>query len=366
MRFPEFLPHGGTIAFAAPSFGCAQEPYRTAFEHAADVFRSMGYTCRFGPNCYEHSGTGISSSPQSCAEEFMDLYEDPECDVILSCGGGELMCEILPYLDFGRLSAAHPKWFMGYSDNTNLNFLLPTICDTAAVYGPNAPAFGMDPWHPAIDDAMKLLTGKKRKFHSYDRYETDSLRDEEHPLAPYHAVVPAIHRGWPEEDAQMHGRLLGGCLDCLQVLCGTRYDRVREFRKRYRGDRILWFLEACDLNVFGIRRALWQMKEAGWFDGAGGFLIGRPANGGEMFGLDHVRAVTEVLGDFGVPIFLDLDIGHLPPQMPLVNGALADVMKKGNDVEISMRLGKSAERALLVHRRRSGSTGSAPNPPSAV
>ena len=31
MRFPEFLKEHGTIGFVAPSFGCATEPYYTAF-----------------------------------------------------------------------------------------------------------------------------------------------------------------------------------------------------------------------------------------------------------------------------------------------------------------------------------------------
>ena len=47
-------------------------------------------------------------------------------DAIISCGGGELMCEILRYVDFERIAQAKPKWFMGYSDNTNLTFLLTT------------------------------------------------------------------------------------------------------------------------------------------------------------------------------------------------------------------------------------------------
>ena len=36
MRFPDFLKPNGTIGFAAPSFGCAIEPYRSAFDHALD------------------------------------------------------------------------------------------------------------------------------------------------------------------------------------------------------------------------------------------------------------------------------------------------------------------------------------------
>ena len=31
------------------------------------------------------------------------MYESNVNDVLISCGGGELMCEILPYVDFDRL-----------------------------------------------------------------------------------------------------------------------------------------------------------------------------------------------------------------------------------------------------------------------
>ena len=34
MKFPKFLPDGGTIGFVAPSFGCATSPYQETFEHA--------------------------------------------------------------------------------------------------------------------------------------------------------------------------------------------------------------------------------------------------------------------------------------------------------------------------------------------
>ena len=43
------------------------------------------------------------------------------------------MCEILPYVDFEKIRQEEPKWFMGYSDNTNLLFLLATLCDTAGI-----------------------------------------------------------------------------------------------------------------------------------------------------------------------------------------------------------------------------------------
>lgn len=391
MRYPHFLPENGTIGFVAPAFGCNIEPYYSAFQNALKTFAEKGYHTKTGPNCFEGSGIGISSTPEKCAEEFMNAWQDPESDILMSCGGGELMCEILPFIDFERLKSTAPKWFQGYSDNTNLAFLLATLCDTAAVYGPCAPAFGMEPWHPAISDSFSLLNGDDPGisalnrtavsgadakespsaapvFHirGYDAYELESLKDEEHPLAPYHATEPSVRRLFFESAAndsrfgtspdardtvavrpgsyaatqstRFSGRLIGGCLDILCMLCGTKYDQVSAFNDRYADDGIIWFMESCDLNVMSIRRALWQLDQAGWFSHVKGFLIGRPLNGGEMFGLDKYEAVTGVLKKYHVPILMDLDIGHIPPMMPLIEGSMADVMIAGNDLLIKMTL----------------------------
>lgn len=42
MRYPKFLPEKGTIGFVAPSFGCATEPYYTAFLNAAEKISENG------------------------------------------------------------------------------------------------------------------------------------------------------------------------------------------------------------------------------------------------------------------------------------------------------------------------------------
>ena len=138
MRYPEYLPADGTISFVAPSFGCAMEPYRTCFENACRTFEKLGYRLDPGPNCMAEEGVGISNTPEKCAAELMEYYRKEENDVLISCGGGELMCEVLSHMDFEALKAAKPKWYMGFSDNTNMTFLLATLCDTASIYGPCA------------------------------------------------------------------------------------------------------------------------------------------------------------------------------------------------------------------------------------
>lgn len=358
MRYPKFLPEKGTIGFVAPSFGCAAEPYFTAFLQAQKIFQDMGYQLDLGPNCYAAEGIGISNTPKLCAEELMDYYCSKDNDILISCGGGEMMCETIAQVDFEKIKAAPPKWYIGYSDNTNFIFLLATICDTASIYGPCVKAFGIEPWHESISDAMQVLTGKKKKLFGYPLWEKE---EDENPLAPYHTTEPrnlviypadlkenAANILWKEKGlyegrcnkevkVQMKGRLLGGCMDCLTTLLGTEFDHVKEFNEKYKEDGIIWFLESCDLNVMGIRRAIWQMKHAGWFAHTKGFLIGRPyCIGQEFMGLDHYHAVVDLLEEFEVPIILDADIGHKPPMMPLVCGSMAEVTAVGNDICIQL------------------------------
>lgn len=338
MRYGKFLPDGGTIGFVAPSFGCATSPYREAFDNALRKWKNMGYSLKEGPNCRASDGTGISAAPQKCAAELMDFYLSDQNDCLISCGGGELMCEILEYLDFEALAAAPPKWYMGYSDNTHFTHLLATLCDTASIYGPCAPAFGMEPWHPSLQDAFDLLRGKKSRVEGYPLWEKESLKTEDNPLAPYNVTQPRILKKFPDRDLSFSGRLLGGCMDCLINMAGTRFDKTAAFAHKYREDGVLWFLEACDLNVFSIRRAMWQLEQAGWFAHASGFLIGRPLNGQEMMGLDACHAILEAASRHDVPVIMDVDLGHLPPMMPLIAGSLARVSCAGNDIRIDMKL----------------------------
>ncbi|MBQ8947726.1 MAG: LD-carboxypeptidase [Lachnospiraceae bacterium] len=377
MRYPENIKKGGTIGFVAPSFGCNIDPYRTLFDSSLKMWESRGYKTLLGPNCYAGDGIGISSTPSSCGKELTDGYCSGESDVLISCGGGELMCETLEYVDFDRISEAGPKWYMGYSDNTNFTFTLTTMCDVASIYGPCAAGFGMRSLHKSYEDAWGIMSRENGvtaagdtmsgtgilddagaptayEFSGYGMWERDlsseekALKDPLDPIEPTEKTV--LHRyigdGEPlsettpePERISMQGRLLGGCLDCLVTLCGTKFDRVRQFNRKYGSEGILWFLESCDLNVFAMRRAVWELEQAGWFECASGFLIGRPLQfGQEMFGLDQYRAVYDILSRHRVPILMDADVGHLSPMVPLITGSAATVNAAGNDWKIKMEL----------------------------
>lgn len=117
-----------------------------------------------------------------------------------------------------------------------MTYLLATICDTASVYGPCAAAFGMEPWHLSLTDAFGLLKGETKEIHGYDKWEKESLKNEEHPLLPYNTTEPRVLKSFFGRQAagagqkiQFSGRLLGGCMDCLVNLLGTRFDKTGDF-----------------------------------------------------------------------------------------------------------------------------------------
>ena len=339
MRYGQFLKEGGVIGFVAPSFGCATEPYKSAFNNALKKFKEEGYAVDIGPNCYSDKGIGISNTPEECGKELTEYYVNKANDVLISCGGGELMCQTMDYVDFQKIKEADPKWYLGYSDNTNFTFLSTTICDTAAIYGPCASSFGMEERHRSLEDCLKLLKGEKLEFDGYDMWEKESLKSEENPLASYNLTEKSLIRSFPEGELNMKGRLIGGCLDCLANIVGTKYDKAKEFAEKYKEDGILWFMEACELTPLAVRRALWQLDRAGWFENCSGFVFGRPMlYGQEIMGLDHYEAVKGIVEKYNVPILMDADIGHLPPAVSIISGSMADIEVKGGKYRIKMHL----------------------------
>lgn len=338
MRYPKFLRENDTIGAIAPSFGVSGPSYEMKYAAAKARFEEMGYKVVEAPSIFNLSHAR-SNTAEKRAAEFMEMYLDKNVDFMLSVAGGEIMCEMLDYVDFEKLKAAEPKWFMGVSDNTIMTFLLPVLCDTAAIYGSNFGTFGMRKWDKAVKETYQIITGKRRKQKSYRKYEIKNLTKREgHELDGYNKKIPVVYKSLDDRDVQMKGRLIGGCLDVLLELVGTRFDKVKEFTEKYAKDGIIWYLEACDLNVLAVTRGLWQLRNAGWFNHCKGIIVGRPIHTEEIFDIDVRESLYEPLKDLNVPVIYDADFGHLPPCWSLISGCYAAVEKTGDKGSITYYL----------------------------
>ena len=326
---PNKIPKNPLFYLVAPSFGCTISPYKERLACALENFKKHNINYILGPNCDKALGVASSNIPILRAKEFMDAYES-NADVIMSVGGGETMVEMLEYVDFEKIKNLPPKWFVGFSDNTNLTYTLTTICDVETIYGNNAPNFYNYPFKYDTLDTIEMLQGKT-EFKGYPKWQ---LKEDKSLFPKYNFDMDKIITPYNYKKP-FEGRLLGGCLDCLNIICGTKFDNTVNYINNHKDDGIIFYLEACELTSIGIRRVLFQLKNAGWFNNIKGFLIGRTYNyNDESFGITPVQAYIDLLKKYNVPILLDIDLGHLSPSLPFRNGAKAKIEYKDNNINI--------------------------------
>ena len=166
---PKFLNDNPKIYLVAPSFGCVIEPYQTRLKASIERLKKEGAIITEGENIWKAQGKVSSNTPELRAKEIHDAFLS-DADAVLSVGGGEVMCEILPYIDF-ELIKRNPKWFVGFSDNTNLTYTITTICDIESIYGTNAPSYyNLD--YDALD-TWNMLHGKK-EFKGYKKWQLEN------------------------------------------------------------------------------------------------------------------------------------------------------------------------------------------------
>lgn len=327
MIYPDFLKEGNLIGLTAPSDGNSEETDFIRLDNGKKQLNEKGYKVVETASVRKSVG-GRSADGETRAREFMELFDNEEVKAVFSASGGDFLLEILPFLDFATIRS-NPKWFQGYSDNTGLVHTITTICDMATIYGNNFNDFGMENWHKSVVDNLRILEGEEVIQESFEKYQ-DGFYDRITGLEEY-VLTKSVK--WlninKNDDLVIKGRTLGGCLDVLISLVGTRFDKTKEFAQKYKDDGIIWYLESFNLPAEALTLALWQLREAGWFKYAKGFVFGRPTFYDNEKSFTYEEVVMSVLGNVDVPIILQADIGHKPPQFTMINGGLATLYSQG-------------------------------------
>lgn len=334
MIYPAFLEEKSRIGVTAPSDGNSDEIDYVRLNAAVSNLRKRSYQVEETRDV-RTSEKGRSADAKTRAEEFLSLWNQEDMRLIISAKGGDYLMEILPFLDFDEMKK-HPVWFQGYSDNTGLTFLITTLCDIASIYGNNFNDFGMETWHPSLSQNELIWKGEPVEQKSF-AYCENQFHDRITGLEGYHQDEKVCWRQpfSKQEEVTMRGRLLGGCLDVLLNLCGTRYDKVKEFVNEYQNDGILWFLESFALGSEELARGLWQLREAGWFQNANGFVFGRPCFFHSDTDTSYEEAVVSILGT-EKPILFQADIGHRGPRFAVVNGSVGTISYADGKGSLSM------------------------------
>ena len=272
----------------------------------------------------------------------MRFLTDPAVSAILPPWGGELASELLDLLDFESLQSVSPKWFLGFSDLSTLQIPLTLISGWATAHGANLMDLAPTQTDPLTTSVLSILAADfsdpivQQSSTRYQKKWVDFAVKVDAPLD----LTEQTH--WRRLDgsteaAEFRGRLIGGCLDTIAWLAGSKYGDVPHFIQESSPLGAILYLENVEMAPPCMVRALLALRRQRWFDGLSGLLIGRSAAPAPeaLTSLSYADALSAVLGELPCPVIYDVDIGHQPPQFTLINGAEAHVCFEGRQGWIS-------------------------------
>ncbi|WP_033542454.1 S66 family peptidase [Planococcus sp. CAU13] len=312
-----------TIGVTAPSSGVEKELHHL-LEQTIERQQGKGFTVKVGQTAWMQEDA--KSAPANIrAAELMDMLMDAEIDAIIPPWGGELLIEILEFLDFSKME---PKWIMGYSDVSLLLLAVTLNTGIATAHGTNIidlRGSKTDETTAKWIDVLTTLPGGEISQVSSDQYQKSWDHANPSPFV-FHLTETTEWKTVSEHKLKISGRLLGGCIDVIHHLAGTPYGNVGAFRQQHiPGEPVIWFLENCEMSVADLKRSLTQMKYAGWFENCSGILFGRSPANHPTEGYTAEKMYSDLEKELGIPVVYDVDCGHMPPQIIFVNGAFAEV-----------------------------------------
>ena len=396
MIYPEFLKDNATIGICAPSAGVGHKI--ESFEKSLNVLRQQGWRVWETEHVRVDSLRGGTAKER--AAELMSLFVQSHVDAVFAAAGGDFLSEMLPYIDW-QILAENPKWLMGASDPTGILYPLTTMCDIATLYGSNGGSFDSvvkqsedshltsaegtshltspdDSSHIVFpddsshfvspDDSSHIASPDGCRLHEADvlpgqgealvtpEYLRNMLRILKGDLpvqqtstcyisndifqledGPLVFRNPTIYQS-ACDSLHVSGRCIGGCIDVLKDLIGTRFDHSLDFIHRYEGDGFIWYFDNFALSSTVLYRTLWQMRYAGWIspETTKAVLIGRTMFENIECEMTYEEAIRTAFPD--IPVIWEMDIGHTVPHFSMINGAMLNVNWDGTKADLSFEL----------------------------
>ena len=327
---PSMLKKGDKVATVSLSWGGAGDPgirerYEIGKKRLKDDFGlevvEMPHTLKGTEYVYAH--------PKERAEEWMEAFKDPSIKAIISCIGGDETLRLLPYIDF-EVIRSNPKIFMGYSDTT-VNHFMCLKAGLSSLYGPtilaefaeNVEMLAYTKAHvnKALFDASPIgeiasspqWTSERLEWHLPENNRIKRKMNEEM------RGIECLNGS-----GKVTGRLIGGCLEVVDLLRGTQlWPSPESF------DGAILFLETSEEKpepsyVLQVLRAFVAM---GVIDRINGIIFSKPLDEAHYEGYkDSIKtAIVFEAGFIDLPILYNLNFGHASPICVLPYGALAEI-----------------------------------------
>jgi muramoyltetrapeptide carboxypeptidase len=285
------LREGDTVALLAPA-GPLASPEE--LKRAEDIVCSLGLVPRVMPGASLKLGY-LAGSDEQRAADFNEAVRDPQVRGIFALRGGYGTMRMLDRIDYDAIRR-DPKVILGYSDLTALLNAVTRQTGLITFHGPVA--------------ALSDFTENEVRWLRAAVMTAESLGALHVPNARILSAGVA------------RGRLAGGNLSLIAALTGTPYQIDLS--------GAILIIEDVDEAPYKIDRMLTQLRLSGAFARVAGIVAGGWTNcdvdaDHRYAGMRLADVLTDRLSDLGVPVLLDLPIGHIDEQWTLPLGAGASL-----------------------------------------
>jgi muramoyltetrapeptide carboxypeptidase len=325
IQYPKPIAKGDKIAICAFSSG-VDESFHKRLDIVLQGLTAKGFTIIEGA-CLRQE----HNPAKQRAEELMQFLTDDSIAAIMPPWGGDLTMEILSLLDFNAINNAKPKWLVGFSDISTFACALTTRCGWATLHAANLMQIHPDDTDQHLQDIFNAMELKENQcLHQVASpfYQKEAIDYKANPNAKFNLNAPSQWRCINYKDKrqiEVSGRLIGGCLDTLGLLLPSNYYALHEFKKQYAPEGLVLYLENAELSPMALARCLLSLKLNDVFTDVNAVIFGRsPAINNDCY-FDEYQAIELAFKGNLFPVIVDADIGHVAPNLALINGAVATI-----------------------------------------
>jgi len=266
---------GKTIGILSPSSSIVPE----RFEAGLSILEQRGFHLAIHSQTYTGvaTGTQFAGTAEDKATALMDLYLDPDIDMIMASCGGNFSAQFLHLIDRDVVKN-NPKPLMGFSDTTSLLSAIYSQTGLGGIFGPTVQTLGK------IPDTEIDLT------------DTHVLRAGNTAPAP----------------------IFAGTLSVLMSLTGTPYF------PNLKGHILV--LEDIGEELSHLDRMLWQLDQICPLSTLAGLVFGEfvdTKDTGRPLGLEFRDILEKYTHNLNIPVMLNAPIGHGNTLQPIPIGRSA-------------------------------------------
>ena len=251
----------------------------------------------------------VSSDINTRVNELKELYLNKDVKCIMVASGGDFAFELLDSIDYDAIKN-NIKWICGSSDPTSILYTITTKLDVATICSP-CNMGGLRADHISIYNYLNILKGNLVKQYKSDKYESKMNKNKDY-------ILDKDNIWLSNKDIDREGILIGGCIECLKDIIGTKYDGTKEFINKYKDEGVIWYFDIFSMSSEALYNTLLQFKYAGYFEYTKLIVFGKVCFPSSYLNLEYSDMIKKALGD--IDYIINFDIGHIKPSFTMING----------------------------------------------